>query len=94
MVHCIVLGHLWWLLKKGAISSLAEFDMEPIGNGDRKNIANLRDLLSIFPIFRVPWYHGHQRWQPVRPRVLHHWIGGKNLHQDVIENGHLKAKLS
>lgn len=25
--------------------------------------------------------------------VLHHWIGGKNLDQDVIENGHLKAKL-
>ena len=96
MVHCIVLGHLWWL--KGAISSLAEFDMEPIGNGDRKNLENLRGLLfrglPIFPIFRVPWYHGHcDGSQSQSPRVLHHWIGGKNLHQDVIENGHLKAKL-
>ena len=74
--------------QKRPSAAVAEFDMEPMGNVYSKNIENLRDLLLRgLPIFRY-----HIKMATVMA-VLHHWIGGKNLDQDVIENGHLKAKL-
>lgn len=62
MVHCIVerLVTYGGCSKKASSAALAEFDMEPIGNGYRKNIENLRDLLFRgLPIFRVPFFNGH-----------------------------------